>query len=87
MENKFDIITIYLTISQYSVILYMKFINKLFCLFFYIIFNIINAQSLQEIERLKNEYEEALNRQSLQKSQIKEAEATLKLLFLIIIYS
>ena len=79
MENKFDIITIYLTISQYSVILYMKFINKLFCLFFYIIFNNINAQSLQEIERLKNEYEEALNRQSLQKSsEIKEAEATAK---------
>ena len=48
-----------------------------FCLLSFFAFNItsVNAQSLQDIERLQKEYKDALNRQSLQKpKEIVDAE-------------
>jgi len=57
----------------------MKIIFK--SIFVFLLFNIsfLQGQTLQELENLKNEYEDALKRQSLQKSpEVSEAEKTVK---------
>ena len=62
-------------LSKYINIRHGKYYQLLYYILFNIFSSIIHAQTLNEIERLKSEYESALNRQSLQKSsEVTDAE-------------
>ena len=57
----------------------MKFTFYITFLFILIFPSFLSAQTIQELEKLKNEYENVLERQSLQKpSEVSEAEKTVK---------